>query len=640
MRRDPRLWSLVLSACLFAGAGFGFAACGSSSPGGAGFSPDDAATAQDGAPIDAGLFANLDTLTVSPPTADIVAGDAPTTATFTVQAKFKDGTTRDVTSLVTWQTTPQSMLVMQGATVSGTGASAGDGQVLAYIESVSGAAQVHVKLVENVLLNGAPPTAPQQLAGGTDDPTLAPKVVYPLDGALFPPNIGAPDVQFTPAAGTTIFDVAFSSPSLDVHLYTPCKAIGATAGCSLVPDAKTWGAIATTLRGADPATVTVRAAGATAGKVGTTKLALQLAGTDVAGGLYYFNTKPQPLADGGAAPPGIYRYDFDNARHEPFFTRDNCAGCHALSKDGTKVLAPICTNARGCGRPLQLAVVDVATGHVDTPPFPVGDTDTLAWTPDNKYYVTTPSCVSVDPNPPNACVGGYSGGVLTLVDAATNAAVGNVPAGAGAMYPSFSNDGKRLVYARAGKYDGPLSIEASSLFAIDFTAPAWGAEKSLLASGGENNYHPSFSPDDAWVIFARSTCDAGAPVADCDSYDDPAARVTVLPAAGGAAIDLANANGQGKLTNSWPKWSPFKGKYKAGDILWLTFSSARDYGYRTYDTNGQPTHFRQLWVVAFDPARAAAGKDPSFAPVWLPFQDAATSNHIGQWTEKVVPGPK
>ncbi len=641
MNQASRLGSVLLLLAVTAGAAFGFAACGSSSPG-AGFTSEDASpgdgTTREGG---GGPFAGLDTLTVSPNAAELVAGDAPTTAAFTVQAKFKDGATRDVTSLVTWQVSPPSMIVMNGATASATGAAAGDAQVIAYADAVSAAAQVHVKLVKSILAPGTPPGAPQQLGGGTDDPTLAATVVYPLDGALFPPNIGAPDVQFTPAAGTTVFDVAFTSPSLDVHFYTPCKAVGATAGCTLVPEAKTWGAIATTLRGGDPATISVRAAGAAAGKVGTTKLSVQLAGTDVAGGLYYFNTQPQPLADGGAAPPGIFRYDFDNARHEPFFTRDNCAGCHALSRDGTKVLAPICTLERGCGRPLQLAVVDVATGHVDTPAFPVGDTDTLAWTPDNKYYVTTPSCAAVDPNPPHGCTGGYSGGVLTLVDATTNAAVGNVPAGPAAMYPAFSNDGKRLVYARGGKYDAPLSIEAASLFTIDFTAPStWGTEKSLFTSGGENNYHPSFSPDDAWVIFARSTCDAGAPVSDCDSYDDRGARVMVLPSVGGAPIDLAKANGTGKLTNSWPKWSPFKGKYKDGDILWLTFSSSRNYGYRTYDATGTPTYHRQLWAVAFDPARAKAGKDPSFAPVWLPFQDTATSNHIGQWTEKVVPGPK
>ena len=43
----------------------------------------------------------------------------------------------------------------------------------------------------------------------------------------------------------------------------------------------------------------------------------------------------------------------------------------------------------------------------------------------------------------------------------------------------------------------------------------------------------------------------------------------------------------------------------------------------------------QLWMVAFDPARAAAGMDPSFPAFWLPFQDINSGNHIGQWSTEV-----
>ena len=64
-------------------------------------------------------------------------------------------------------------------------------------------------------------------------------------------------------------------------------------------------------------------------------------------------------------------------------------------------------------------------------------------------------------------------------------------------------------------------------------------------------------------------------------------------------------------------------------------SSIRDYGFRV-TTDSMGNHVRQLWIVGFDPVKAITGQDPSFAPVWLPFQDPASSNHIGQWTEKVV----
>ncbi len=40
----------------------------------------------------------------------------------------------------------------------------------------------------------------------------------------------------------------------------------------------------------------------------------------------------------------------------------------------------------------------------------------------------------------------------------------------------------------------------------------------------------------------------------------------------------------------------------------------------------------QLWMAAFRPNRAT---DPSATAFWLPFQDLASSNHIGQWAQEV-----
>jgi len=99
---------------------------------------------------------------------------------------------------------------------------------------------------------GAPATADAAFAG-SNDPAQAPLLAYPLDGTLAPPNLGAPEVQWQPGAGTKLFDVRWSSPILDVQLYTPCNTIGTTGGCSLVPDTQAWGAIKATLGGDDPA---------------------------------------------------------------------------------------------------------------------------------------------------------------------------------------------------------------------------------------------------------------------------------------------------------------------------------------------------------------------------------------------------
>jgi hypothetical protein len=44
-----------------------------------------------------------------------------------------------------------------------------------------------------------------------------------------------------------------------------------------------------------------------------------------------------------------------------------------------------------------------------------------------------------------------------------------------------------------------------------------------------------------------------------------------------------------------------------------------------------------MWMAAVDPDAILRGEDGSFPAFALPFQDLSTSNHIGQWTQRVVP---
>ncbi len=608
---------------------FGAGACGSDVR--SGFD-DDGGGAEAGLG-EAGPLDGLKSITLTPTSASLIAGDMPTTQAFTASGTFNDGTSRDVTSLVVWSAGPGELLTTAGATVATAGIG-GDGTMTATAGTVSASAPVNVKLIKTILAPGALPGSDTKFGGATDA-TFVSNVVYPLAGALFPPNLQPMEIQWAPPAGATIFDLHLVGDVMDLHIYTPCNVIGATGGCGLVTDVANWTTITSTLQGRSAAVLTVRAADAAGTKVGVSAPSpIRFSLGRVEGGLYYFNTRSTMADDGGPSAAGIFRYDFDTAKVEPFFTQQQCAGCHALSRDGTKMIAAICTDARGCGRPLQVAVVDVATKTFITPPMPAGDSDTHTWSPDNKYYVTTPSCGTIAAD--GTCASG-SNGVMSLIDATTNTLVGPVGAGAGAMFPSFSNDGKHLVYARGNPYNGPLGLTNAGLFSVGFTAPTWGTEAPLLSIPANNVFHPSYSPDDAWVVFTQSFCAPGDPADACDSYNDPSARIGVVSAAGGAPIDLALANGTGKLTNSWPKWSPFQNAYKDGNVYWLTMSSSREYGFRTRDGANAPTGVRQLWLVGFDAAKAKAGMDPSFAPVWLPFQETIGSNHIGQWTTKIIP---
>ena len=177
---------------------------------------------------------------------------------------------------------------------------------------------------------GAPADAPNQF-GGAADPAAAPALVYPPDGLLIPPNLNEMEIQFVPANGTTLFEIAFTGPNnLNLRVYTTCITVG--QGCGYTPEAVVWNTLEAAARD-NTITITIRAT-ATGGGVGTASPASSaFAREDLEGGLYYW----------AAAAGAVNRYDFGRRgqKAEPFYTTAQsgaiCVGCHALSRDGSRI---------------------------------------------------------------------------------------------------------------------------------------------------------------------------------------------------------------------------------------------------------------------------------------------------------------
>jgi len=195
----------------------------------------------------------------------------------------------------------------------------------------------------------------------------------------------------------------------------------------------------------------------------------------------------------------------------------------------------------------------------------------------------------------------------------------------------------------------------------------------LLVPRADNvtSYYPAISDDDLYVVFNQSSCTGPANTGGwgagaCDGYNDISATLHVVPVNGGAPIALTKANGGDNplTTNSWPRWSPFVTHFHGHSILWVTFSSNRDYGLHlvnkgfdncyppegpTYD-QPQPLSKQgvsyancaqpQIWMagVIVDTDPNADKSDRSFPAFWLPFQDVNSHNHSAQWVEKVLGG--
>ncbi|MEZ4367558.1 MAG: hypothetical protein R2939_14965 [Kofleriaceae bacterium] len=534
----------------------------------------------------------LASLTISPATAELVVVDGATARqAFTVTATYADGTSVDVTAAATL-TADAAFGDIDGAAFVADGAVAGVTLVSAHHGDAIVDAEVTVRVRNHRVDGGAPAGAAGVFDGATVDPTRLPTLVYPPADATMPANLGDFDVHWDDPSAGDVVEVSLVSAYAEVYVY-----LAASPSWMVFTPAE-WTLVA---RNAASVTAQVRV-GSTAspGVVGeTAPRPVTLTDQGIAGGLYYWAAGSSVPG----APYGIFRHDvaLPGQPAEPFFTTTEagrCVACHVLSRDGTKMAV---TYDGGNG---ATALVDVGTR---TASAPLPNWNFASYTAEGDKLIAA------------------SHGVLSVRDAVSGDVLATIPTAGYATQPDVSPLGTSLTYVQATTASQDWIFTGGAILARDYDASTggFGAEREVVATGPSNNYYPSISPDGGWVLFNRSTG---------DSYDDGNASLWVVPLAGGTPIALDLADLGPNLTNSWARWAPFEQSVDGEAMFWITFSSKRDFGVRLVGAN-RP----QIWMAPFFPGRAAAGVDPTGPAFRLPFQDLATSNHIAQWTEQVVP---
>jgi WD40-like Beta Propeller Repeat len=505
----------------------------------------------------------------------------------------------------------------------------------------------------DVLGTGFDP-ANKAMFAGTPSATAAPTVAYPLAHALFPANLAPVEIHLKRTVVTqTIARVNFHVDGFDLNFYDTCApaeqdpmgcvlTLPATV-CQTLGAANYFGTLTTTIRLAD-------SAGANVGETTLTDVSWTYA--QLSGGLYYWTTSSV-----GASQTEIRRYNFADAGGTPETywsqTPDSpqltgtmvpadqagphaCMGCHAISRDGSKIALSF-----GGSLPAAFELIDVASkapiaARLDTT---TGYASMTTFSPDNSRLINE-----------------YHGKLLLrtadamLTDVSELFATDTTepkshpfwsPTGDSIAFVSFDFTATAAVPAPTGD----LVLNSQIWIAPSDGQTATGPAKLLVPRvAGKSSYYPAISDDGKFVVFNQSSCSApeniGAWGSDpCDGYSDLSARLQVVPAAGGTPVDLAQANGDGNLTNSWPRWSPDHGQFNKQQIYWVAFASRRAYGLRLAGASDTEP---QLWFAA---VRATPGQpleaDPSYAAVWLPSQNDdmthPTGNHTPQWVEKVVP---
>jgi hypothetical protein len=559
-------------------------------------------------------------------------GVTPAHATYRATGTFAQGRTEDITARASFSVDDLSLGSFTGADLTTGVDHGGVTGVSAVLGGVVGRARytlsVH-RIFNDPGSTNLPPQLPT-LFGKPPVAARAPQLVYPNDGVLVPPNLGQLEIHFLPGANNTVFELTVSGDFDELKVYLRC-AVPLNGGCVYQPDPAVWGALAAGNRGRT-VTFVLKGTDDTGSEVGeSAPLKVAFSFDDILGGLYYWTTTTKSIMRFDfAAPAMTSAQKFVDAAITS--NPSGCIGCHALSRDGKKMVVEAEGSTDG-----RIAIVDVAS-KMPVVPFPSPNKSFFeSWSPDSTRFV------GVDDRGTDFNLRIFDGATGMLVESIMNTGT----AARATDHPDWSADGNTIAYASVTR-EGPraVSLQWPTKGAIRFvqrTANVWGAAVEVAPFvSGKNRFYPAIAPSGEYLVFEESTCASGETGLDCDADTDPTgtlfaakleANATLVPLARANSPGVRD-NGKTALTNTFPKWSPFN-FHRTGELgsrlQWLTFSSTRNYGLRA------PNGLLWLWMVAVDPDQVSSAADPSFPAFCLPFQDLSTSNHIAQWTEVVIP---
>jgi WD40 repeat protein len=535
-----------------------------------------------------------------------------------------------------------------------------------------------VKIVDTgVATAGTPAATPEipsnpgpQFTGGTDTSTLAPQLVYPNDGVLLPPNMNQLEIHYLQGKGTSeLYEISILGTYSEYRYYTRCyadpqKFIQGT--CALEMDPESVRVLAESNRGCGPLRLTVRGSDEH-GKVGASATAsIEFTAQAVNGAIYYWTA---------SEPPRIMRFDFGSQSGlgtaiQPSDLPDDsgnpgqnqrCIGCHALSRDGKRLVAGM----EGGGAGYLLYVNDLSKPKtspnwltVDGRGVGVAAANsivTASFSPTGDQFVA-------DSWPENTAVGPTK---LAFHDGVTGVRQSLLDVGFNVTYPDWSPDGQSIAVTRIyGANFSNIWFFDAGIAMIVRVGGAWKlpAVDILPQESGRNRYTPNFLPDSSLILFSESAALGDASIKN-DAYSNSVAAVwAVEPKASAKPVALARANAtgvadkltladnrdavlvkriaNGQLMNTFPRSAPFQNQHNDHKLFWFTVASQRRAGVRRFVPSDSPVEDTStqtlLWMFALDADEVHAGRDGSYPGFFLPFQDMLTSNHMAYWAQAYV----
>lgn len=624
MARWDVVWLVAISVSCSLGAAF--SACGGAGEGGAGGGPASTTATVGGSGHGGsgtgggGLFedAGVVSLAIEPKSATLVVDQTtPKTQTFVAEATLGDGTTKQVPATFSVAEPAPGSIDPASGVYTTSNAAGGLVHVTATFGGKTATADLSV-IFEPVIADPTlPSTTPDLFDPGKATPVMndpvAPEIVYPSNGTMFPKNVYRTLFQWR-KKGLSLFHLRFEGAYVDLSIYTSgahstCDFAQTGAGCwestlatwQWLAGASAGGTVKVSVEAADPSKPGVYYVG--------TSVDIHFSKQPVPGAIYYWST----------TQAGVMRAAVADAAPTSFLTPNEvgkCVACHTLSRNGKRLGADV------GGENLWVTSVDATT-----PPPVVFDSYS------NKNIQNAWSTF----NPDATRVVSAKGGVMKLLDGDTGAPVGG---GMGAIplngkfgtQPDWAPDGKHLVFAH-GASNKDRGVQGSSIAMLDHAADAFSSLTIVRQStGGSDTYaYPMFDPTSQWIVYMHA---AGA------SDKNAAAKLFIAAAQAGAAeTDLVLANtivADGAvptgIANNMPTWAPSP---DATETRWIAFASTRDYGLVLANGSKYGKGLQQLWVAAIDPSKLGSG-DPSFPAFRLPFQLLNENNHRPFWAEDAL----
>jgi len=371
------------------------------------------------------------------------------------------------------------------------------------------------------------------------------RLLHPIDGAVYPPNIAPPTWTWQAGEAPWSVDVALGDSAFEEvavvsePLYRP-------------PDA-VWGRTKAQLDGGN-ARVRVRSSDGQSQQASFRISEHPLTGTLV------FRLVRAPIGSDPLLRTQLRRHHTGEGRSSPLddaLGPTPCKGCHVISAKGDRVAYQV--RDPYDGPRLETLTVGAETRHApDLPQNAFGRSAGLAWTPDGQLVVAMNQRASEERHAEGFSLTHHASD-LALVDPDTGqwtSIAGASDPAAVEDFPDVSPDGATLAFTRGPEIHtdrGPMDV-----CTVPLTDGYAGTARPLpgASANGRANYFPRFSPDGRWIAYVTS---------DGGYLARPSSDVMLVPAAGGEARPLAG-NSPGRM-DSWPTWSL--------DGHWLAWASRR-----------------------------------------------------------------